>query len=384
MPSFGEQLADRYTQHAIDLERFQATLRNKALAVLLELEKNLLYQLITLDPTSGNQQARLNKLLITTRESIITAYKDIKSYLRQQLSAYSQVESDFVMASMNQIAGVELMSVSVSANQLKALAGDIMIKGAPSAEWWARASTQVMNKFADVVRHGLLVGDTNQAIAKSMREQVFPLASKDAMALIRSSFQAVNSSARLATFEANNDVVKAIQQRSTLDMKTTEICIAYSGRAWTNDELHTPIGHDLPFINEGGSSFGIPRHWCCRSNFLPITRSWAELGADGLKTGGRTAKDTEGYFVKRLQEKGLTDEEIAKVVRGAQASMDGQVPKDWDYETWLKSKSTAFQKSVLGEKKWELWQAGKITFRDLVDETGRPLTLEDLLNKIKS
>jgi SPP1 gp7 family putative phage head morphogenesis protein len=289
------------------------------------------------------------------------------------------------MSAINQIAGVELMSTAVTAEKLRVLATDIMIQGAPSREWWSRIASDSQTKFLDTIRQGMLKGDETQKITKALRENVFPVTQRNANALVRTSIQTVNASVRLATFQANDDVVKLIQQRSTLDRRTTQICMAYSGKVWTNDDKHDPVGHDLPFVNEpDGSPDGIPRHWNCRSIFLPIVRSWEELGAAGIKTGGRPSGKPDQYFRTRLAAKGLTDEQIEDVITNAQASMDGAVPKDWDYETWLKTKSVDFQKDVLGEGKWNLWQKGKITFSDLVDQTGNPLTLEQLLEKIKN
>ena len=61
--------------------------------------------------------------------------------------------------------------------------------------------------------------------------------------------------------------------------------------------------------------------------------------------------------------------------------MDGQVPADLDYETWLSGKSKSFQLEVLGPGKWDLWQRGKISFTDLVDQRGNELTLAELRAK---
>lgn len=52
------------------------------------------------------------------------------------------------------------------------------------------------------------------------------------------------------------------------------------------------------------------------------------------------------------------------------------------YESWLKNKTEAQQDSILGKGKAELWRKGEITFRDMLDQTGRPLTLRELQDKI--
>jgi hypothetical protein len=61
--------------------------------------------------------------------------------------------------------------------------------------------------------------------------------------------------------------------------------------------------------------------------------------------------------------------------------MDGQVAADLSFEDWLKKQSVARQDTVLGAGKADLWRRDKVTFRDLLDQNGRPLTTEQLRAK---
>lgn len=109
------------------------------------------------------------------------------------------------------------------------------------------------------------------------------------------------------------------------------------------------------FNLETGTGFytanGIITH-NCRSTSIPILKSWRDLGIDA--------------------------DEIPQTTR---ASMDGQVPAQMSFEAWLKKQSVARQDTVLGEGKAQLWRDGKITFRDLLDQGGRPLTTEQVRAK---
>jgi hypothetical protein len=93
----------------------------------------------------------------------------------------------------------------------------------------------------------------------------------------------------------------------------------------------------------------------CRSTSIPVLKSWKELG--------------------------IPLDEIPKTTR---ASMDGQVPAATTFETWLKKQTEERQNRVLGVGKADLWRAGKIGFRDLLDQSGRPLTTEALRAKYAS
>lgn len=94
----------------------------------------------------------------------------------------------------------------------------------------------------------------------------------------------------------------------------------------------------------------------CRTTLIPIVKSIDEiLGTKGV------------------------DKKLAKgISKSTQASMDGQVAGTLNYEDWLKTKPEAFQKEVLGQGKFDLWKAGKIGLRDLIDQRGRPVSLKEL------
>jgi hypothetical protein len=152
--------------------------------------------------------------------------------------------------------------------------------------------------------------------------------------------------ARQHVYEENKDLIASEGWSSTLDTRTSIWCITRDGKAYTPGD-HKPIGHKIPWLGGPGKI-----HWCCRSTSVPRLKSWRELGID------------EG-----------------EVSDSTRASMDGQVPAQQNFEEWLRRQSAARQNTVLGEGKADLWRRGKITFRDLLDQTGRPLTTEDLRAK---
>ncbi|MDE3996567.1 hypothetical protein NUS56_11830, partial [Glaesserella parasuis] len=98
-----------------------------------------------------------------------------------------------------------------------------------------------------------------------------------------------------------------------------------------------------------------PLHPRCRSILQLVTKSWKELGIDA--------------------------EEMPSSTR---ASQDGPVSEQINYENWLKSKSPEQQDQVLGKGKADLWRRGVITFADMLDQSGRPLTLANLNAKFNT
>lgn len=238
-----------------------------------------------------------------------------------------------------------------------AIVAGTLIEGAVVSEWWRRQSNDFLDRFMDEIRTSMNNGESvTQAVTRiaggTVAGEEVPgimrTTKKKAGALVSTAINAVTTEARIRTFQENSDVVKGIQQVSTLDNKTSDICIAYSGQAWDVQTLRPLPGSSLPFNG------GTPRHFNCRSTLVPVTKSFKELGIDA-----------------------------PELPVGTRASMDGQVPGDISFDQWLKGKSQSFQNSLLGPARARLWRDKKITLTQLVDMRGNPLTLDQLEEKIR-
>lgn len=387
MPSVNSQIVDLATGHSVNLARVEAGVRGQVLRHLRNLESDLVRQVRKVDPTkvrTAFQQARLNALLQQTRGTIASAYGAIHKATGTEYRNIAKMESDMAREMINAPVGVDLASVALSPEMLKNISNGVLIAGAPSKEWWSGQSQSLQKRFTQQMRMGISQGETVGQLSRRVRgskaadfrDGIMKVTKHQADSLVRSSVMAVTNAARIETYSANTDVIKAVQQISTLDGRTTQICMAYSGKVWRLPS-YRPFNHSLAF--QGGP----PRHWGCRSTLVPVTRTWKELGAKGVKTpaGGHT-KDIEGLFNRQLLDKGFTKGQAKKITMRAQASMDGYVPAEWDFEHWLLSKSDDFQRDVLGKSKFELWKKGKIkNFDELVDQTGRPMTVAELKAK---
>lgn len=63
---------------------------------------------------------------------------------------------------------------------------------------------------------------------------------------------------------------------------------------------------------------------------------------------------------------------------GVRASMNGSVPQSLSYNKWLKTQPQSVQIEVLGRNRYELWKKDRLSLRQLTNQQGRPLTLEQL------
>lgn len=332
------------TERQIQLFRVDAALRAKILKYLKGVETSILGLLAESDLSVGREN-RLKGVLKEVRATISDIYITIDDTLTIDLTKLAEVESlGLARLLQGDSVGVTLQVTHLSAARLTSIAKETMINGAPSSDWWLRQSGDLINKFQDSMRQGMIMGETNSQLIQRVRgtrslgftNGLMNTSRNDAEILVRSSVQAVANEARLSLFEANNHLIESYKHVSTLDSRTSPQCVVRDGLRW-DAETKKPIGHSIPFQRP-------PIHWGCRSTIV------AEL-------------------------KGV------KPFKGFRSSDEGEISASKTFKDFLEGKSKAYQDELLGKGKAELWRKGKISLRQLLDQTGNPLTLEELKRK---
>lgn len=235
---------------------------------------------------------------------------------------------------------VLLQATVPSQKVIDALIKDLLIEGAPSANWWKRQSMDTAFRFSNAIRQGIAQGETNDQIYRRVG-QITDLAAKNSRALVHTSIMQVAGDARMAVIDANTDLYVGYRQLSTLDGHTTSLCMARSGLKWTLEKQ--PIGHNLPFKPT-------PLHWGCRSVILGIMRPLTDYGL----------KETRGM---------------------TRSSAEGQIDRNTTFDAFLSRRTVAQQNEQLGVGRATMFREGKITLRQLVDSNGNQLTLQQLEKK---
>jgi SPP1 gp7 family putative phage head morphogenesis protein len=333
-------------RNSLDLMRYDAHLRTEIIAMLKALGRDLVAELAAAEldtPRTDWQRARLRKLLEEAQRRIGQTYGDIADLHQTGMEGALDAQAGSLVAALNKAVGFELLSpVTWTAEQLATLAGDALVKGAPSADWWARQSVDLQNAFADQMRTGMLQGEGVGELSARVRDLQM-ISQRNAEALVRTSAMAVNNAAHMAAYQANSDIIKDLQWAATLDPRTCPSCGAQDGQVWP-----LGAGHTLP-----------PLHWNCRCVTVPITKSWEELAA---------------------RNKGLA-RELDQMEPGKRSSLGGPVSSDTTWESWLKGQSEKDQADILGPARLKLWRSGKLSLQDLVDQRGNALTLEQLRSR---
>lgn len=334
-------LASVLVAHGINLLRLEADYQRQVLAILLGMEQELVSKLTGKKALTDFSRQRLIDLLADARSMIAEKYIEIRTTMDPVPVA--ALEAQYVTKTLGEAVGVKLVSAPPAASVLRSLADSTLIQGGPAADWWARQGQDTAFRFSNAVRQGVVQGETNAQIVQRVRGTktvpgIMEASKSNAEAMVRTSVQTVSAAARQATFESNSDILEGFEQVSTLDSRTTQICMAYDGAQW--DLEYAPIKPSkLPYAG------GVPRHWNCRSTMSPMVNPLI-AGMPGFAPSER-------------------------------ASAFGPT-KAKTFTEWLDKQSRMTQDELLGVGRADLYRGGKITLQQLLDQRGRPLTLKQL------
>jgi SPP1 gp7 family putative phage head morphogenesis protein len=379
-------------RNAIDLNRYSNSVARRVINAYNDIIIDATNQLRTIDDLAAPvKAARLRGILAQLKDSLATWAGDATELTATELQGLAELQSEFVTDQLRKVlpAGsrdavrtVEISPqfaqsvVTTDPTQLNvvALSDDLFaaVQGAPAtfSLTAAKGATitlpngEVLEKafrgvavdqaerFSQVVRNGLLTGETTPSIAKrlignlqfgeeakTVRQlvaaggQATAVADNQVMALVRTSINQVANSASQQVYEANQDITKKYRYVATLDSRTSSICAALDGREFEYGKGPMP-----------------PQHFNCRSTTVPI-----------------------------IDPDILPPSTIAK-----RASADGPVPINTSYGQWLKDQPRSVQQDVLGPGKVPYFNrlVDKYGARDamakLVRDDGSELTLDQL------
>lgn len=335
------QLTDEIIKHSLDLMRLAAGEQRVAEGLLGELVGDL-KKLLASQTLSEASKAQIEALIADADAAIKARYTAIAASTDTRTLAIVIAEKTVAAISEH----FPLSALLPTPETLASLVDDVLIEGAPSSAWWGKQADDLSIKFGSQVRQGVINGETNEKIVSRITSRtngIMTGARRNVRTLVHSSVQAAANNARLATYRNNSRLIKGVRQLSTLDGRTSDVCIAYSDAEWDLDG--NPLkGTTLPFNG------GPPRHFSCRSILTPIPKTFKDIGLDIPEP---------------------TDV-------GQRASSLGPVAGDTTFDAFLKRQPASFADKVLGKGRAELWRKGKISLRDLVSGTGRPLTLDQL------
>ena len=389
-------------RNAIDLNRYSNKAAKDIIVVYNDIIVDAVNQLRTIDELAAPvKAARLRAILAQLRDSLNTWSGGSITALSTELQGLAELQTEFATEQLRKAlpagARTAVNTVEVSPQFAASvvttdptqigvitLSDDLYaaVQGAPQT--YSLTATQgtmitlpngeVVSKafrgiavdqseqFSQVVRNGLLTGESTPAIAKrligrlqfgdygplSVKQlaaaggELTAVANNQVMALVRTSINQVANAASQQVYEANQDITKKYRYIATLDTRTSARCRALDGREFEYGKGPMP-----------------PQHFNCRSTTVPIL-DYNQLGKD------------------------LGIENLEPPPSGKRAASGGMVPSDTTYGEWLKKQPRSVQNDAIGADKVPYFNrlADKYGAKDamakLVRDDGSELSLDDL------
>jgi SPP1 gp7 family putative phage head morphogenesis protein len=397
-------------RNAIDLNRYSNSVARQIIVSYNDIILDSVDQLQRLIPnvTEGELQpitapakaARLRSILAQLKDSLDTWAGDSSLLIASELQGLAELQSEFVQGQLEQAlpAGsrtavntveispqfaqsvvmtdpTEIGVVSLSDDLVAAVQGSpqrfsltaaqgtaiTLPNGRVVEKTFRGIAEQQAERFSQVIRQGLLTGESTQEIAsrlvgrlertgdielefgqraRSVKQlqlaggELTKAAGHQVLTLVRTSVNQVANAASQQVYEANQDITKRYRYVATLDTRTSAICRALDGREF-----------------EYGKGPKPPQHFNCRSTTVPVIE----------------------------QEEGETPLPV-----GRRAAQGGMVPANQSYGEWLSKQSKSRQIEALGESRVPYFKSlsRKYGPRDaiakLVRDDGSELTLADL------
>jgi hypothetical protein len=357
-------------------------MRDDALAVLVDLQGELEQRLKKAGNKMTVQNVHFRELKKDVDRMIDEAYTLIAKTQDGSLRSIALLEAKQTNTVLNRIVGVNVFTNTVPGPLLAQIVKQPVILGAPAKDWWMGQSDDLRTKFSREMSMGLLMGETNDQLARRIigimpgenETGLMAVKRRQATALVRTSAISVSNSARLASFDELSDMIEAIQWIATLDSKTTVICRGLNLKLWKLGS-HEPIGHDKAFP-------GPTAHWQCRSTQIAKTKSWAALSGKKIKAlDDQTLKQA---IEAKLEKQKATAAARRAALEEAEKRMDGQAATVASFEKWAGDKTPEELDAVIGPGRAILVESGKMTMEDLTDQSNRPLTVEELAAAVDS
>ena len=388
----------RLYKNAIDLNRYSNSVARRVINAYNDIIIDAVNQLRVIDDLAAPvKAARLRSILAQLKQSLDGWAGDSTEITATELQGIAQLQSEFVTDELRKamppgvlrsnINTVEISPqfaqsvVTTDPTQINVvtLSDDLFaaVNGAPQtfsltaaqgatitlpngqvvSKAFRGIATSQAEQFSQVVRNGLLTGETTPSIAKRLigslqfgeeaktvgqiaaaGGQLTQVADNQIITLVRTSINQVANAASQQVYEGNQDITKKYRYIATLDTRTSAICRALDGKEFEYGKGPMP-----------------PQHFNCRSTTVPV-----------------------------IDYKAL---DIPPPPEGKRASMDGQVPGNQSYGEWLAKQPRTTQADALGPGKVAYFNrlANKYGPTDamakLVRDDGSELTLAQLRSR---
>jgi SPP1 gp7 family putative phage head morphogenesis protein len=322
-------MIDAASRHSVLLQRYSAGLEAGAADSVSAALNGVVSDLATLE---GRNKRSLRLQIVSNYRSQLTS---LEAELYDELIELAGSEDDF---------SVEMFEEAINAT-IDAVDDNVLVNAVDNAnidvvEGQRITIPQMLSQFTaaksrqinTILQDGFTEGLTQDQLISRVREAQ-PLQRRQAASLVRTGTNAVSSIARYESMLANSDVLKGYEWVSTLDSRTSNVCIARDGVVYSFKKSNPKP----------------PAHFSCRSTIVPKVDPRYDLLSD--VTGDRPSIGADGVE---------------------------QVNAQSTYGGWLRKQPAIFQNEVLGPARAKLFRQGGLSVSKFVNFDGKTYTLDEL------
>ena len=332
--SSNEYLIDASTRHQIMLQRLSGGAFNKLKPLLEKLQKDIRARLSE-NPTDF-QMNRLTSLMRDIQSLFDTANSEVSKQLNLDLEEFIPYETDFQYRMLGNavtteltLPAIEQVVAAVTTAKAELISGGVT-KRLTISEMIGTLGTKPVT-IENKIRAGIIEGKSVDQMVRDIMRVANQAHKRDVRTVVRTAFNLAGSEARKAVVAANSDIITGEKWISTLDGRTSDVCMGRDGKVY-----------------DAGAAPFPPAHMNCRSLRVPvIDPKYAIPGIKGL----RSSRNPDGKVEK--------------------------VAGETTYNSWLKRQPADFQNEVLGEERAKLFRGG-MNVDKFTDDNGRTLTLAEL------
>jgi SPP1 gp7 family putative phage head morphogenesis protein len=383
VPTTNEIIQDGTLRHAIDVQRYSRGEVRRILSLLNESDRELIAtlqsRLSSLPVPVDFKSQRLLSLRADIRRARTAIMARLQGTLAQDLKGLVGVEAGAEKELLDFAVPFEYNFASVSLEQLRTAVTEQPFQGRNLGDWWRRLQTADQDRIMSQIQLGYSQGEGVPAVMRRIRgtraagytDGVLATTRRNAETVVRTAVNHFSNVAREAVWDANSDVIDGLRWTSTLDGRTTLICMRRDGQVAMVGEK--PLPPDVIPLSPPGAR--PPAHPNCRSVMTPYISETALLGDRPFVRDTRPRRRREVDFRKMAKEQGRS---VSAVRKDWARENVGTVPKKTTYEQFLRRQPARFQDEVLGSTKGALYRRGGLKIDKFVDARGTEFTLEQL------
>lgn len=262
---------DAIVRHRVGIERLSESVVRKIVKHLEDVHEDIEVQLAKdLNRVTDRgvyvgvrAQERLKRLREVIRGLLAEAHIALRKDLASEAYNLAKYEVEWVERFYRDLGGFAAQFEKPSADMLRAIVTSRPFQGAVLKDWASKMEKAQLDRIWRGIQIGITEGESTPEIvnrlkgtrALKLRDGQFAKDKRGAEALVRTTITHVQARAHEGFAVANRKLFPQYEWISTLDSRTTKLCIARSGQIYTTGEGPLP-----------------PAHWNCRSTIRYISR----------------------------------------------------------------------------------------------------------------